>query len=263
MVKSSLCEYCGRTISLSNMSKHIRSHQKGNVKNHYSLDHDDLCCKFCHNEYKNKNSLVQHEIRCALNPHKLHSNTPNEFLYTKGHSPWNKGLTKHTDERVRQYGLKASKTLTGKSIGRASTQEGEMLRRQKIRRSMRNNPFSGGLRHGSGRGRKGWYKGFFCDSTYELVFVIYNLDHGAPFKRNTDFYEYTYNGRKHKYYPDFEMNDGSLIEVKGYKTDVTDIKLKSVTDKPIKILYKNDMLHMFEYVRTHYTYNHLYDLYDS
>ena len=39
----------------------------------------------------------------------------------------------------------------------------------------------GGKRHGSGRGKKGWYKGYYCDSTWELAWVIYQLDHGVKF----------------------------------------------------------------------------------
>lgn len=30
----------------------------------------------------------------------------------------------------------------------------------------------GGLRVGSGRGKKGWYKGIHCDSSWELAFVV-------------------------------------------------------------------------------------------
>ena len=29
----------------------------------------------------------------------------------------------------------------------------------------------------TGKGKKGWYKGFFCSSTYELAYVIFCLDH--------------------------------------------------------------------------------------
>lgn len=54
---------------------------------------------------------------------------------------------------------------------------------------------SGGKREGSGRGKRGWYKGYYCDSSWELAWVIYNLDHGNQFKRNTNiYYEYEYGG---------------------------------------------------------------------
>lgn len=56
-------------------------------------------CKYCNKECKNKNSLVQHEIRCKLNPNKIqvvnHRGKNNPM---HGKSAWNKGLTKETDE---------------------------------------------------------------------------------------------------------------------------------------------------------------------
>ena len=44
-------------------------------------------------------------------------------------------------------------------------------------------------------GIKGWYKGFWCDSSWELAYVIYNLDHGIEFRRNTEKFEYEYCGK--------------------------------------------------------------------
>ena len=53
-----------------------------------------------------------------------------------------------------------------KKGGCASTQEKEALRRKRISESMKANPKAGGKRTGSGRGKKGWFNGIFCDSTY-------------------------------------------------------------------------------------------------
>jgi len=39
------------------------------------------------------------------------------------------------------------------------------------------NSGKGGKRIGSGRGKSGWYKGYWCDSSWELAYVIYNIDH--------------------------------------------------------------------------------------
>jgi len=41
----------------------------------------------------------------------------------------------------------------------------------------------GGLRNGSGRSKSGYYKEIYCGSTYELCWVIYNLDHNISFSR--------------------------------------------------------------------------------
>lgn len=93
----------------------------------------------------------------------------------------------------------------------------------------------------------GYYKGIWCQSTYELAYVIYNLDHGISFTRNTERFKYlTAENKSSEYLPDFVEGD-TLIEIKGYYTPTVDLKLKSVT-KPIKILYREDMEYMFDYI---------------
>lgn len=130
---------------------------------------------------------------------------------------------------------------------------------------MRLNPNSGGLRHGSGRGHKGWYKGFFCDSTYELVYIIYNLDHNIEFSRCPESinYQYSFNGKLHKYYPDFILPDGSLVEIKGYSSSLVDAKINSVNDRKITVLYENDLQYAFSYVKENYKVINIQDLYES
>ncbi|MBO7078365.1 MAG: hypothetical protein J6W64_00960 [Bacilli bacterium] len=120
----------------------------------------------------------------------------------------------------------------------------------------------GGYRLGSGVGKHGWYKGYYCDSTYELVYIIYCLDHNITFKRNTTiFYKYLYKGEEHKYYPDFIVDSG-FVEIKGYHTELVDIKAAAITDKQLTILYKSDMVEMFDYIKNTYNYKKLTDLYE-
>lgn len=121
---------------------------------------------------------------------------------------------------------------------------------------------TGGLRVGAGYGKGGWYRGHYCDSTYELVYLIYCLDHNISVSKNTTkYFYYWYNGKQHKYYPDFIVEDG-FVEIKGYHTDLVDIKLAAVPDGKIKIYYKKDLEEMFSYVATNYSYSKLTDLYD-
>ena len=107
----------------------------------------------------------------------------------------------------------------------------------------------GGLRPGTTKhSRKtGYYKGIWCDSTYELVFVIFCIDHNIPFKRNRDFFTYTYEGKEHKFYPDFIVNNRFYVEIKGLKSPINDFKLKAVPH-PIRFLYKEDLKSCFDYV---------------
>lgn len=81
----------------------------------------------------------------------------------------------------------------------------------KVRENGRKN---GGYKPGSGIGKSGWYKGIWCDSSWELAFVMYHLDNGIHIVRNTTRYDYAYNGKVSKYIPDFIVDD-KLIEIKG------------------------------------------------
>ena len=109
---------------------------------------------------------------------------------------------------------------------------------------------SGGIRHGSSRGKSGWYKGYWCDSSYELAYLIYNLDNSILIERNKNGFEYTHNDEKHLFYPDFII-DGKYIEIKNYKSELTDSKI-SQFPYDIEIYYKEEMKPFIEYVKNKY-----------
>lgn len=131
-----------------------------------------------------------------------------------------------------------------------------------------NNPHKndGGYREGSSRGYHRYYKGIWCDSTYELAYLIYCLDHNINIKRCQESFEYEFNGVKHKYHPDFIVN-GVIVEIKNYYREENDIKLDAIS-KEKKILYYEDLIPCFEYVSKAYgkvykkRKNNFYELYD-
>lgn len=107
----------------------------------------------------------------------------------------------------------------------------------------------GGKRHGSGRGKKGYYNGIWCDSTYELAYLIYCQDHQIPIKRYEGWFNYTdADGVQRRYYPDFEV-EGVIVEVKGYLTENDYLKKASV-DRPFRLMTKKELAPVFEYVTT-------------
>lgn len=117
-----------------------------------------------------------------------------------------------------------------------------------------NKKATGGIRNGSGRGKSGWYKGIFCNSTYELAFVIYHLDNNLKIERYKGYFEYFDPIRNgiFKYYPDFKVN-GEIIEIKGYKTQLDLFKLSGVPHNiKIKIMYKSDLKYIFDYIKDVY-----------
>lgn len=139
---------------------------------------------------------------------------------------------------------------------------------EKKSRMKNHNHNGGGYRKNSGRSKHGYYKGIYCDSTYELAYLIYCLDHNIPIKRCEESFEYEYEGKKHLYHPDFVLNETQYVEIKGYHSLLVDIKLKAV-NKPIKIMYYDDLIEIFNYVSITYnkkynrSKNNFYELYDG
>lgn len=108
---------------------------------------------------------------------------------------------------------------------------------------------SGGYKIGSGIGKSGWYKGYWCDSTYELVWIIYQLEHNFPFERNKEKFSYVFEDKIRNYTPDFIQN-GKLIEIKGYLNEEVQTKINTVPN--LVVLFKKDLLNEFEYVENKY-----------
>ena len=251
------CECCGKIIPYERrryktcdndcakeLAKlhNIETYKKQELKGGY-------ICQYCGKICKNANSLIQHEIRCKYNPNHIDVKIQPNLLNC---TPWNKGLTKETDERIQKisetYHIKYKQGLIQHSGGKASTPEKEDERKRKISKSMKESG-CGGKRHGSGRGKKGWYKGIFCDSSWELAFVIYCLDHNLNIRRCEEKRTYLWNGEEHAYIPDFITDEG-VIEIKGYKTEQWIEKHKQNPD--VKVLYEDDMKQYIEYAISSY-----------
>jgi hypothetical protein len=119
---------------------------------------------------------------------------------------------------------------------------------------------SGGIRKGSSRGKSGWYKGYWCDSSYELAYLIYSLEKSVKIERNKIGFPYVYNNKNHLFYPDF-IADNEYVEIKNFKSEITDTKVKFFP-YPIKVYYKNDMKPILEHVKDKYgkDFTSLYEL---
>jgi len=99
---------------------------------------------------------------------------------------------------------------------------------------------SGGIKKGSSRGKSGWYKGYWCDSSYELAWIIYQIDNGQKFERNKEGFDYIHSNKTRKFYPDFILPDKTYVEIKNYKSELTDDKIKHFPHK-IQVIYKEEM----------------------
>lgn len=119
---------------------------------------------------------------------------------------------------------------------------------------------SGGFKLGSSRGKCGWYKGFWCDSSYELAWVIYNLEHSIKFERNKTGFKYEFENKTSLFYPDFIVDD-NYVEIKNFNSKRLEAKLKYFPHK-IKVLYKKDLEKVFNYVIEKYGKNYI-ELYED
>ena len=128
---------------------------------------------------------------------------------------------------------------------------------------------TGGFHERSSNGKRGWYKGFYCASTYELAFVIYCLDHNIKIERNKKAYEYQWEGKTYKYYPDWIVNGDHYVETKNFITDRVLAKAAAVKDMPIEIIDKNGIDPYCKYVAETYhlkyyrSSNEFWKLYDK
>lgn len=190
-------------------------------------------CRYCAIRTScSKSGIGRHERHCHSNVDRIENNQGRKGEKRKPHSEETKKL------------------LSLKATGRAKTEIAEKERIRKI--SEKAKLYNGGYRVGSGRGKKGWYNGIFCDSSWELAYIIYCTDHNIPITRNLEKRQYEYNGQILNYIPDFVV-DGKLVEIKGYKTEQWMAKYKANND--IIVLYETDMHCIIKYVTDTYGKN--------
>lgn len=195
-------------------------------------------CKFCSKVCKNANSLRNHERLCPTNPDR------NYVSHTLGHTAWNKGLTKATDERVKQYSESCSKSQTGK-VGKKHTDDYKK-RMSEIAKQ---------------RHLGGWhtsktieYNGIKLDSQYEFEVAKTLDEHLITWERPSYLIWKDDKGSEHRYYPDFYLPDYNvyldpkndfLINNNSKRFGITDTeKIKLVSEQncvTIIILDKNNL----------------------
>lgn len=209
------CNKCHVEISLSNYSKHLDK-CNGIIKDKidislYKNDDETYQCNYCFKTFTKKG--------IAIHIWRSHSEEGKKFIPNKNVA-WNKGLSKTKDERVKNASEKLSLTCKNKKINGmlhgCFSNDYYSSEQHKL-----NSAKGGGYKKNSGRGKKGFYKKYWCDSSWELAFVIYNLEHDIKFQRNKHKFQYEFEGKKLNYLPDFIMEDGTYIEIKNFNTKQT------------------------------------------
>lgn len=199
---------------------------------------EELTCRYCGKVCINANSHRNHERCCPSNPSRNYKNG------MTGKTNWNKGLTLATSESIRKGRDTFKRHLKEGVIqpsfkGRSHSDE--------TRKKWKQNPNMGGRRRGSGRGKKGRYLGYYCDSTWELAWLIKTIDEGKHPERNTKGFEYEWNGTFHKYFPDFILGN-EYIEIKGQKGPQWEAKLRFWNKSlPLRVIDRTEIRPYLDY----------------
>ena len=175
-----------------------------------------VVCEKCNKAFSRSN-IGRHLIACKpLKVPKVRGIDfdPNIGFKNGTRTIWNTGLSKDTDERVKQNAESASKTIrrlieTGKWAKRPTNQD--FLTRLSIEQSLNNRG-----------GKSKWYdyNGQKLQGTWELN-VAKKLDElnikWYKLKVHTDVWKYELNGQTKSYTPDLYVPDLNIyLEIKGY-----------------------------------------------
>lgn len=171
-------------------------------------------CPHCGKIFESKLKLIEHKKS-----------------FHKDYPTWNKGLTKETSNIV----AKSSNTLKQKFENGelVSSFKGKHHSNESIQKMMKT--YSKNYKNMKYRG---FYHGFYFEYSYELAFIVYNLEHKIFFKRCEKSFEYisSKDNKKHLYFPDFELEDGTIIEIKGRINEIVFEKLNAVKKLGNKII---------------------------
>lgn len=226
------------------------------ILNEWKQDSGNYKCPICFKEYSYK-GIASHIWKKHTEEGVDHNKKTK--IGIKGRIPWNKGLSSDTNDSLKKMRNTLKERYKSGEI--KPSYLGKKHSKETIKKLKQN---TGGYRKGSGRGKSGWYNEYWCDSTWELAWVIYNLDNNIKFNRFDGKFQYMYKEELFYYHPDFILDDNkTIIEIKSYETEKDLCKYTGV-DK-IKynfvVLKKNDIEPIIKYVKEKYKVINLYDLY--
>jgi len=170
-------------------------------------------CPVCQKRYT-KNGISTHIWR-------MHGEGNNHKPF-KNKITWNKGLTKETDDRVKQQGINFSKAFKeGKIKSRKGTKlSKEICKKISIgmQKVVRDNPESYNSKNVCGRVKNIDYNGFTLKGNWELLVAKFLDSKGIKWTNIVEPFTYIWKGSKHLYFPDFYLLErDEYIEVKGYE----------------------------------------------
>ena len=196
-------------------------------------------CKYCGKECKNKNSLVQHEIRCKENPNKIQLPESNFIKYNKDIKS-GKRTKIYSNQYIKAELLGLPKpevsTETRMKCGNGGkNQIWDTARRcrhsESMKKAVKVHPMSYSCNFVNGRTPRLEYNGVILNGTWELIVAKYLDFNNIKWERPSIPFEYNWENKTHLYYPDFYLPEYDIyLEVKGYERERDKCKWKVVSN---------------------------------
>lgn len=197
---------------------------------------DDLKCRFCGKECKNKNSFSTHERQCPDNPNRKYING---MIGKKGSNNYTKakqlGLPK--PEISQETRIKLSNAI----LARTPEFNAEMGRL--VSKTVNEKVANGEWHTSLAKHMHYDYNGIDLHGSWELAYAKYLDSNNIKWIRCKSSFPYSFEDKIRKYTPDFYLIESNeYIEIKGYKTSKDDAKWDQFpTHLKLKILMEKDL----------------------
>jgi hypothetical protein len=252
-MKKIKCDICDKLITANNYKKHVSScgnkKQKSKIDDNWKIDDINYKCPFCDKTFT-KLGISTHIWR--IHTEEGRKFNPNNKFSTNGRIIWNKGLTKETDYRVKQFGDTLSNRI----------KKGEIIPsfKNKTHSKETKRIISEKLSKNNNGGKCKWFLYIKNDGskvnlqgTWEVRFakVLDVIDEnwikiGVGYKGHSFIWK-DKDKNEHFYTPDFyspKLN--KYFEVKGYWWGEDKLKMKTVIKQnpeiKIEIIRKNELI---------------------
>lgn len=202
----------------------------------------NFICKFCQSERKNSNSLRNHERLCNKNPNKQ-----NTLFHDKNFQKTKNGNISNGAIKAKKLGLEFRvSSETRNKISKANSSRSKEVTSRIGRNASKtiNEKVANGTWHVSlAKDMHYSYNGVDLHGTWELKFAMYLDDNSIKWERNTESFNYNFDGKDRKYFPDFYLPDSDdYIEIKGFKTPKDDSKWEQFPkNEKLIVLFENDL----------------------
>ena len=192
-----------------------------------------MICKYCGKECKNKNSLVQHEIRCKQNPNRIEYSgyAAKKFnqIGHKGHNQYTKAKELGLPKPIIHEETKLKLSIKTKERNKIywSNSENKIKQSISMRKAVLKHPESYCSSNVNGRVKRIQYKDIWLDSSWEVEVAKALDENNISWYRPNKGFKYEWNNSMHIYYPDFYLPSYNIyIEVKGFERERDRIKYK-------------------------------------